>query len=499
MPRAKRSPKQRRLWIWPGVALAVLLAAAPAFLVAYRVAARRLLSGPTLRALINARPAEFQIDWDAAESTRPGHAAIRNLRLRGSDPNVQWFATLASADVEFSVLALLRRHFVCTRLTGSGLAFALRSKLSPEQVQDTDLARLPKIPGFDDPPLKNENDAFFVEPDPFVIELRHVAVDRFDDIWINPFHYQGPARLEGGLSLKPLYFARIDAVALTFDGGALGLGDGPAGLAVNGKVTAASTEFAPLRVPIEKVPGVISADVALDLTASNLKTLAPMLSLPEGVRLEEGSATAKIATTLREGIANGTISVAVKGGGVRTTRFRVRGNATAEVPMNRWNLTARPFDVSGTKVALTDVHAVGATETRAWWGRFEVPSGRLGQSAYGNVALRCQDARPLLGLLGVQLPPWTNGLVKLDDFGATATVAAAPATVRVEHLVASGGSFKIQGDFAQDGASGNGAFLIESGILILGIEVTPSATKVRPLFAKQWYEKVQKEKAARVR
>jgi hypothetical protein len=41
-----------------------------------------------------------------------------------------------------------------------------------------------------------------------------------------------------------------------------------------------------------------------------------------------------------------------------------------------------------------------------------------------------------------------------------------------------------------------GAFLIESGILVVGVEIAPpQKTKVRPFFAKQWYEKLPKSPA----
>ena len=36
----------------------------------------------------------------------------------------------------------------------------------------------------------------------------------------------------------------------------------------------------------------------------------------------------------------------------------------------------------------------------------------------------------------------------------------------------------------------DGAFLIESGILSVGVELDGKKTKVRPLFAKQWYAKL---------
>jgi len=570
----------------PWAILIVLLAASPLlYRAAYRIAARRLLSGPKLRALINARPQDFRIDWDEAVSAEPGHVSIRNLRLRGSDPNVQWYATLETADLDYSVLWLLRRHFVCTRLTGSGLTLALRSKLPPSQAETTDLGRLPKIPGLPDPPLKSPKEAFFVERNPFTIELRHVAADRFDDIWVNQFHYKGPGRLEGGLYLKPLYLARIEAAAITLDGGGLGLGEEKPGLTVSGRITALTKLFEPLRVPIEKFPTVLTADAKLDVRAASLSALEPLTALPAGLhfesggavaairlgahegvldgdvaatiddgrlrlddvpnalglsgsvkasakphdlkglslsallgdltgdvqldlradklqvlgklvhlrtgtRIEGGASTAAIRVSAKAGVADGKFSLRVKNAAVRTKQYRLRGDASVDVPVRQWKLSGDTFDVSGARAALTDVYSTGDDPTRRWWGTVDVPSGRLGKNISAKILLQCRDARPLLALFGVKLPAWTNGLVQLDDFSATANLAVAPEVLRVGDLDAKGGTFHVQGQYVEDHKAANGAFLIQSGILLLGVEVVPpKPAKVRLLLAKQWYEK----------
>ena len=108
----------RRRLLWTAVVLAVLLP--PLFLGAYAATTRWLLSGPKLRALINGSPRSFMIDWDEATSSWPGRVRIHNLRLRGSDPNVQWTVRLENAELRYSVPALLRRTFRCERLERFG-------------------------------------------------------------------------------------------------------------------------------------------------------------------------------------------------------------------------------------------------------------------------------------------------------------------------------------------------------------------------------------------
>lgn len=668
---------RRRKALW--AALVLLLAAGLAAYASLPLVVRRLLTGPKLRVLINARPQDFFIDWEEASSPRTGHVVIRNLTLRGSDPNVQWFARIEKLELDYSLLALLRRTFQARNVKGSGLSFSLRSKLPPGSTV-ADAALLPPIPGFSDPPLKSPNDHFFVEPRPWVVDLRNVAIDHFDDIWVNQVRYRGAARVQGGLFLRPLQLVRIVAAAISFDGGQARFGDAPDGLGLSGSVIVTSRAFEPLRVPLPDLPGVITAelkldvradklqalgqfvslpggatisggsatvairatakegvldgqvtlgidggrarlgqtqatidfsgsvvassppvqllrephgdllagltgdvkldvrvdkiqtlnpfltlpagailsggsatfaihgaakkglvdgqvtlgieggqarlgrapgtigfsgsivasstpvlllrephgdllagltgDVKLDVRLDKLQTLAGIVTLPAGAKLEGGGATAKVRVAAREGTADGKVSVAIKKLALKTKDYRLHGDATVELPVRQWKLAARSYDISGTHVTLTDIYSTGDDPARNWWGTLDIPSGRVGTTISARPTLRCRDARPLLALFGVKLPPWTNGLVKLDDFSATANFASGPGTLRVTDLDAKGGTFHILGQFLQDGTVSNGAFLIQSGILLLGVEVVPpKPAKVRLLLAKQWYEK----------
>ena len=675
---------RRRKALW--AVLIFLTALVVAGYAAYPVVVRKLLTGPKLRALIDARPQDFFIDWEEASSPRIGHVVIRNLTLRGSDPNVQWFARVEKIELEYSLLALLRRTFQAHDVRGSGLTFALRSKL-PAGSTVADAALLPPIPGFSDPPLKSPDDHFFVEPRPWVVDLRNVSIDRFEDIWVNQVRYRGAARVQGGLFLRPLQLVRIEAAAISFDGGQVRIGDSPDGLGLSGSIIASSRAFEPLRVPLPDLPGVLTAelkldiradklqalgqfvslpagatiadgaatiairaasregvvdgqvtlgieggqarlgeaagtigfsgsvvassppvqllreprgdllgaltadvkldvrldklqtlgsfvslpasasisggaativvngtvrkgavggqvtlgieggqarlgktpgtlgfsgsivassrpfsllreprgdplaaltgDVKLDVTFDRLEALAGLVSLPAGTKIERGTATAAIRVAAKEGVADGTLSVAIKNLGLKTKEYRLHGDASVALPVRGWKLSARSYDVSGARVKITDVYSTGDDPARSWWGTVDIPFGRVGTTISAQPVLHCRDARPLLAIFGVTLPGWTNGLVKLDDFSATANVTSAPGVLRVTDVDAKGGTFHILGQFTQDGTVGNGAFLIQSGILLLGVEVVPpKPAKVRLFLAKQWFEKQVKPAAA---
>jgi hypothetical protein len=485
----------RRRLVWTAVVLAVLLP--PLFLGAYAATTRWLLSGPKLRALINGSPRSFVIDWDEATSSWPGRVRIHNLRLRGSDPNVEWTVRLENAELRYSVLALLRRTFLCERLDGTGLAFALRGKIDPKDVKSIDVSLLPPIPGFPDPPLRTPEENSRIESHPWLVDVRYVAIDRFEDIWVNALHYVGPARVAGGFLLRPTHLARIGPATLRFDGGALRIGGASEGLTLVGSLATESLPFEPLQAPGREALKEFTTDLKVDAKAEHLETVTDFIRFPEGVRLAGNGPTIRASLSMREGVASGHVSLVVRGGVAQTRSYRLRGDLVAEVPFKKWDLVGPlTVDVSGTHVALTDIHASGAEEARGWWGKFDVPSGKVGAKASAHVEARCRDGRPLLALFGVELPAWTNALSKLEDFTATAEVAATPGTIRVKDLAASGGNFQIHGQFAHDGKAARGEFLIESGILIVGVEVAPTGTTVRPLFAKQWYANLQKQRTA---
>lgn len=480
-----------RGWIW---ALLVLVALPPFFLGAYAATTRWLLTGPKLHQIINEHPRSFTIDWDEARSPWPGRVRIRNLRLTGSDPNVEWTVRLENAELRFSVLALLRRTFLCEQLVGSGLTFALRSKLEPKEARTADLSLLPQIPGFSDPPLKSPNDRFRVDTHPWLVNVRSVAIDRFEDIWVDALRYQGLARVEGGFLLRPMHLARIGPALVRFDGGSLRVGKASEPVTLAGTLATTTLPFDPRSNPLPEALKQFSIDLKVEIRTPHLHTLGEFVRFPDGVQLEGKGPVINATATMREGIAEGRVAVAIRGGAARTRTYVLRGDLDADVPVKKWNLLAAPsLDISGTRLSLTDVRATGSEESRDWWGRFEVPTGRVGTTASGRVEAHCRDARPLMAVLGVELPAWTRGLLKLDDFGATASVSATPGAIRVRDLDAAGGDFKILGQFAHDGKVARGAFLIESGILVIGVEVTPAGTKVRPLFARQWYEKLPKE------
>ena len=173
---------------------------------------------------------------------------------------------------------------------------------------------------------------------------------------------------------------------------------------------------------------------------------------------------------------------------MRLDKLGLRGDADLRLLIPAWNLATGPLEISGSRVAFSNVRASGSDDSRRWWGRFAIRSGKIGSTTTARIDAETRDARPLLALLAADLPAWTRDLLNLDTFSATGTVSLGPSLTRLRGLDARGGSFHVQGHYFRDEATRDGAFLIESGSLSVGLELEPAATKIRLLGAKQWYE-----------
>lgn len=458
-------------------------------LAVYALTARWLLSGPRLRALINADPVSLTLDYDEATSFWPGRLTIKNLRIRGSDRNVQWIIRLAAARVDYSVLALLTKTFRAERLRGSGLSFSLRGKLEPAEAKTTDASVLPAVPGFADRPLRSaEAQVAEAAGNPWRIDVRGISIDHFDEIWIDAFRYRGVARLEGGFFLRPGLLVRIGPARVDFDSGEARIGHAPVGISVSGTVSGAFEPFEPPRVQGSAVWQKVSGEVRLSGRFDRLQALEYLIRAAAGTRLGDGMGKGTIHASIEHGIAKGAVRLALQGGSVRRNALTLRGDADLQLKIPRWDLANGPLELSGSRLALSDVRSSGSDESRSWWGRFGVSSAKVGSTSSAVIEARSRDARPLLALLAVDLPEWTRSLVNLDDFNATAKVDLGPSLTRVQGLDATGGSFRIQGHYLRRKADRSGAFLIESGALSVGLELQRETTTIRLLGAKRWFE-----------
>jgi hypothetical protein len=488
---AKKGKALRRVLIGLGI---LILLSPVLFVAAYRIAAKKLLTGPALRAEINRKPAELQIEWDEAVSTWPGRVAVKNLSIRGSDPNVQWIVILPEATLRYALSPLLRRTFVVTELRPTSIQFRIRQKLKPGQATEAQVKMLPPIPGFADPPMRVEGEKLPPpEPGPFTIEVKDVATDAFNDIWVDGFRYQGPAALRGRFRLKPGYRAQIGPASVVFSGGALKLGESTVLSETEGRFEATFAEWDVQELIDDKVWRVVTARAELSGPLQSADFLEGVLDPGPGQRFSGGTGTFALSAGIEKGVASGTVDLTAKKGRFTSPELRLVGSADAKVKFSDFNLDGGSPDISGSSVKLTDVFVADAAKgTQAWWGEFEVPAGRFKDGLTAKVTLQCKDGRPLVAFLGDELPKWAMGLMNLDGLKATTHVVFSEPRTVVRGLEASGGEFRIEGEYDRRGERSRGAFLIDNGgLLVIGVELDNGRAVVRPLLAKQWFERAR--------
>ena len=455
----------------------------------YPAATRWLLTGPRLRAMINAQPQYLLLDWGEAVSEKPGHLTIKNLSIRGSDPNVQWIIRLADADVEFDLSSLLRRTFRVTTLRGSGLSFFLRNKIRPELLKTTDTSVLPPVPGFSDPPLRSPDDRF-PPPDPkaFLIDVRSVAVEHFDDIWVDAYHYQGAARVDGSFLLKPALHAQIGPAKLTFASGEMRIGKAPDGITVVGDITATFDPFAPLEHQDAKVFEVITAQVKLEGAFQKLDALAPLF---RGLRDAPGRRNRKGDDRRRDRPRD------------RQRRHRRRRSQRGRAAEHRHAAGQRRHRSEDPEVEPRQrPHRRLRHERRRLRGAripLDGPEALVGALRVSHGPDRRHEHRHGPGEGPGRAPAAGRARrspAGLDEAprqsqGAHGRRSRDPRSFRRPHPGprCEGRDLHLQGHFVREKGKTDGALLIESGILSVGVEMDGKKTTVRPLFAKQWYAK----------
>ncbi len=488
---------KRRRGVLRGVliGLGVLILLSPVlFIVAYRIVAKKALSGPALRAEINKKPEALLIDWDEAVSTWPGRVSLKNLSIRGSDPNVQWILILPEATLRYALSPLLRKTLVVSELRPTSIQFRLRQKLFPGKVDEARVKSLPPIPGFADPPMRVEGEKLPPpEPDPFTIEVKDVATDAFNDIWVEGFRYQGPAALRGRFRLKPGYRAQIGPASVVFSGGALKLGEATVLSETKGKLEATFAEWDVQELIDDKVWRVVTARAELSGPLQSVDFLEGVLDPGPGQRFSGGTGTFALSAGIEKGVASGIVELTAKKGRYTRPELRLVGSAEGKVRFSDFQLDGGSPDISGSSVKLTDVFVADAAKgTQPWWGEFEVPTGRLLNGLTAKVTLRCKDGRPLVAFLGDKLPKWAMGLIDLDGLKAAVSVVFSEPRTVLRGLEASGGAFRIEGEYDRRGERSRGAFLIDNGrLLVIGVELDNGRAVVRPLLAKQWFEKAR--------
>ncbi len=196
-----------------------------AALAAYLVGMNVLLRTRLFRNAITSTSGSLLVEYRTAYSLFPGRIHVEGLTIRGRDGSVEWILLLDRCDFRVSFAALARRRFHASHVNGDGLSLRIRLRKeamgSPEE-----MAALPPVPGFLDPPLKD------VGPPPapltdanynlWSIQLDDVDANHVRELWIDTVRYAGDLEIRGRWLFRPLRWLDVGPATIllrALDGG----------------------------------------------------------------------------------------------------------------------------------------------------------------------------------------------------------------------------------------------------------------------------------------
>src|SRR5262249_3612672 len=236
----------------------------------------------------------------------------------------------------------------------------------------------------------------------------------------------------------------------------------------------------------------ISGSVKIEGQLQDLRFLNYFLRRSEEPRFSGGAGPARFAVRFDHGIGKGGADFEADGVSARYAAGTVQGRASGHLEIPRWDVANGDMEISGSRVEMSNAVSAGtAHDERDWWGRFQVVNGRLHGGLQAQGAVSARDARPLYTLFRANLPGWAQGMLKLEGLNGRARVRVAGDLVDVEDMDATGGRFHIAGRYRHAGKESGGAFLIESGILAVGVAIDGDVSHVKLLGARKWFEEAR--------
>ncbi len=486
--------------------LAILGALAVATIAAALAAPGYILRRGLLLRWINGTPESLHLSYASATARGPGRVDVTGLELRGGDPNVQWWFRMERAEIHYAPLDLLARRFHATSVRATGLAFRIRQRLPARQATDAARAPLPPIPGFGAVPVEG-GPPFYPPPDPpeayWQVQIDDLVAPG-QEIWFDAYRYEGDSRLSGSFYLWPQKEAKVGPTRIDFLGGTVKVGDEVAARAFRASVEARIAPFDPRAVRGNEAYRFVSGAAHATGEMPTVAFLNYYLRDAPEPRLSGGRG--KIAGDLKLENGRGALSATLAADRLRAAypKTTLTGSAIIELRMNDWRPAEAYGLLHGTKFTLADVStspANGKTPAGVahkpngannWWGEFDVGPGKLrstnsGLELSGPVTSRCRDARALYTLFEIGLPKWAQGIFRLDEFRGRGNVVLGPQIVEVKRLEASGGAFSVSGDYRQRGSATEGAFLVSTGSLAVGIDVGGAKPSLKIAGAKSWF------------
>jgi hypothetical protein len=491
--------------------LAVLLGAAALYPL-YLIAGNGYLRSGDLERQLNRRPERLLVEVESAWTPWPGVVHVRGFRIRNQTRTVQWFAAMDSATFTIRLLDLSRRELIVDGLHGSGVSFRLRRRVdNPRWVRKPNADLQPAIPGLANPPVRPPEVVYpppppgRPRPEPWRIRLGQVDLDGVREIWIDEVRFAGEARVAGGFDMKIRRRLRVDPTRVRIVSGGIFLGGGAAARPVLaqalGQVDGEMSSYSPAehrgwdslqflngRVRLE---GVMPSLAFLDESMKKIRWLtleAEGARVTADLRLQRGR--------VRPGTA-GRLVLEAHGVEARVEGRPLQGDVLLRMRLQAADFQGRRFDISGTKLDVTQVRMAGMPEEGgSWWARAHLDRAVLEPG--GPVLLRARvestisDPRPIFAFAAPpgrrnRLLGWVDRLLDVRGVGAVADVEVGTGGLAIDHLAIAGGPALIQGCLRLGGPRRRGILYASYGRWDVGLELDGDQRDWKALKPKQWF------------
>ena len=486
--------KERRKSRVPRVAIA-LVALALLIVLAVLIVPNRLLRSNFLHSQLNETPESGLLDYESAASRWPGTIHVKNFRFRDRDPKAEWSVELAEADLTYSLADLLRRRFHVTRVTGRGLVFHARNRLTRAEAEAPRVRLLPPIAGFPDPPLISPPAP---KPPPtgkeWTVLVENLGVDSVREIWIDDYRYTGDARLTGGFLLRPNQQAAIYPAELVSRTGVLRSGKQVLGEDVQARIAARFPAWDPRRFRGSQVLRLVIGKAEASLRLPTAEVVNRLIGEPAGTSLEKGSGRMNVKASVERGVASGVIEFSSRDLALRILDVAMRGRFDARMALSGVHLeTFGGGRLDGGRLNLTDAVLFDPDGSKhAWWGRIDFSPGAFRPKTEAlfttTATARARDSRPLLRIVGLKIPKWARDLLDLDEvLTARGAVRIGKGLIEIQRMTARTGKVRIDGDYRAIGRAKSGTFLIDSGLLSVGVGIDGARTELDVLGPRKWF------------
>jgi hypothetical protein len=267
------------------------------------------------------------------------------------------------------------------------------------------------------------------------------------------------------------------------------------------RIAAGRAETAAPAPSLEGVAGWLRLEAAdltgeLSLGAAEVavkKLRAPSLAWfePKGTQLRGDAQAALELQRSASKVISGTARLRVDGAGVRHGQASATGDLQGELAFARAPADAA-LDMRRLEVRLSNaVISKGEKRTQPFGVRLDgtglqVVPGR-GASARGSVEARFTSAEALLPLvLGAPLKGLTESALDLQGVEARATVDVSRSSVKLQSIDARSGDVRLRGHVSTREQDPDGAFLLSSGPINVGVTLRGGSTSVSPFVGNDW-------------